>query len=159
MKGRMRKVRTYITKLEKQEEEAIAKCKELMKAGNKNRALVYLKKKKFTAKEVEKAQGAQIMLEETLQNVESAAQDVNIHEALKTGDKVLKDLTEKVSMDDWEELYADHKDNLARRDMEMEMFGEVLDDDVLEGELDALVDGAVAAEMGELAPQMDITAA
>ena len=43
-----------------------------MKAGNKNRALVYLKKKKFIAKECEKAQGAQLMLEETLQNVESA---------------------------------------------------------------------------------------
>ena len=54
----MRKVRTYITKLETAEAEAVAKCKEFMTAGNKNRALVYLKKKKFQAKEIEKAQGA-----------------------------------------------------------------------------------------------------
>ena len=60
-------------------------------------------------------------------------------------------------MGDWEELYEDHKDNMARSDMEMEMFGEVLNDDALADELDALVDGAVAAEMGALAPQMNIS--
>ena len=94
LKGRIRKVKTYLTKLQKQEDEAVAKCKELVKEGKKDRALIHLKKKKFVGKEIEKAQGAQLMLEETIQNVESAAADVNVMQALKTGDKVLKDLHE-----------------------------------------------------------------
>ena len=55
LKGRMRKVRTHIDKMETQESEAVAKCKELMAAGNKQRAIIFLKKKKLCAKEVEKA--------------------------------------------------------------------------------------------------------
>ena len=49
-----------------------------------------------------------------------------MYKALKAGDAVLKDLQAKVSIDDWEELYADHKENLRVRDMEVEMFGQEL---------------------------------
>ena len=93
------------------------------------------------------------MLEETLQQVESAQADVNIHAALKTGDTVLKELQSKVSMDDWEELYESHQDQKARYDKEVELFGEVLNDEELENELDALVALEAEAEMGgSLAP-------
>ena len=58
---------------------------------------------------------------------------------MKEGDKVLKDLHQKVSIEDWEQLYADHQENMDVRQMEIEMFGEALNDDDLANELDALV--------------------
>ena len=63
-----------------------------MKEGNKQRAVIILKGKKFVEKEIEKAAGAQMMLEQTLSAVESAQADVEVFKALKAGDVVLKDL-------------------------------------------------------------------
>ncbi len=59
--------------------------------------------------------------------------------ALKQGDQVLKDLKKQASIEDWEELYESHKENLAMHDLEVEMFGEALKDSELADELDALV--------------------
>ncbi len=61
-----------------------------------------------------------------------------MYKALKAGDAVLKDLQAKVSIDDWEELYADHKENLRVRDMEVEMFGQELNQAELLDELEEL---------------------
>jgi ribosomal protein S8 len=54
-----------------------------VKEKNKQRALIALKHKKFIEKELEKAMGAQVLLEETIKNIESAQMDVNIYEAMK----------------------------------------------------------------------------
>ena len=50
----------------------------------------------------------------------------------------MKDLQAKTSIEDWEDLYADHKENMRMRDMEVEMFGQELNADDLLGELDEL---------------------
>jgi hypothetical protein len=63
-----------------------------MKAGQKQRAVIYLKQKKFTLKELEKADGAYLMLQQTLQAIESTQADIEIMKALKQSDSVLKDL-------------------------------------------------------------------
>ena len=52
-----------------------------------------------------------------------------------------------MSIEDWEELYASHKENMEVRQMEIDMFGEALNDDALADELDALVAEDTAAEM------------
>ena len=109
-----------------------------MKQGQKQRAVIILKQKKFVEKEIEKATGAQMMLEQTLSTIESTQADVEVYKALKAGDAVLKDLQAKVSIDDWEELYADHKENLRIRDMEVEMFGQELNQAELLDELEEL---------------------
>ncbi len=64
--------------------------------------------------------------------------------ALKTGDSVLKDLQKQTSMQDWEQLYESHQENLERHDMEVELFGAPLDNDQLADELDAMVAQSVA---------------
>ena len=69
-------------------------------------------------------------------NIESTATDIQIFNALKQGDSVLKDLQEQVTMDQWEDLYESHAEKKERYDMEVEMFGEALDDDALTNELD-----------------------
>lgn len=55
-------------------------------------------------------------------------------------------------MQDWEELYDSHKENLEIHDMECELFGGPLDNDELANELDALVALDAANEIADLEP-------
>jgi len=50
----------------------------------------------------------------------------------------LTDLQSKASLEDFEELYSKHQDRQERMEMEQKMFGDVLDDDQLQNELDQL---------------------
>ena len=98
------------------------------------------------------------MLQETLNQIESAQADVNIFNALKTGDQVLKDLQKQCSIEDWEALYEDHQENMAIYDQEVEMFGEVLKEDDLMDELDKMCADQVADQIADLEPLPDIPA-
>ena len=57
-----------------------------------------------------------------------------------------------MSIEDWEELYENHQENLRMHDMEVEVFGEALKDEDLLADLDAL-------EAEEAAQQMEAPAA
>ena len=87
-----------------------------------------------------------------MNGIASAQVDLEVMKALKQGDQVLKDLQKQCSIEDWEELYDSHKENLQMHDMEVEMFGEVLKDDELARELDALVADQVKDEIADLQP-------
>ena len=76
------------------------------------------------------------MLQQTINNIESVSMDVEVFQALKQGDQVLTDLQSKASLEDFEELYAKHQDRQERMEMEQKMFGDILDDDQLQNELD-----------------------
>ena len=68
--------------------------------------------------------------------------DVEVFQALKKGDEVITELKSKASLEDFEELYEKHQENLDRQKMEQELFGQVLNDEDLEDELaklDALI--------------------
>ena len=54
--------------------------------------MLALRIKKLKLKELEKADGAMFMLQETISNIESAQMDVNVMQAMKQGEKVLSDL-------------------------------------------------------------------
>ena len=88
-----------------------------------------------------------LKLQETIQGIESAQADLNVFNALKEGDAVLKDLQQKVSIADWEELYESHQENMDVRQMEIDMFGDVLKDDDLAAELEALEAEDAAGQM------------
>ena len=154
----MRKIKTYVEKLENQEKETVEKIKELLKNGQKQRACLFLKQKKFQEKEIEKASAATLMLQETLGNIESAIADAEVFKALKQGDAIIKELQAQVSIEDWEGLMDDHKENLAQQQREAELFGEPLKDDDLMNELEELERLEAEAEMGELGPQKVIIA-
>ena len=144
IKAKMRKLRTYEEKLKQQDADATDKIKELLKAGQKQAAIVHLKKKKFVEAEGLKVSGAQIKLQETIQGIESAQQDINIAEALKEGTQVLSDLQKQV---DWETVVEDHKEQMALREREVELFGEELADEDLLNELEELEAAEAAGEM------------
>ena len=89
-------------------------------------------------KELDKAYGAQSLLETSIRNIESAQSDVNVYAAMKQGDKVITELQKQVTLEQFEELYDKHQEQQARKDMEAEMFGRVLNEDELQDELDQL---------------------
>ena len=60
------------------------------------------------------------------------------------GNKVLKDLQSQV---DWDTIVEDHKENMEVREREIELFGEVLNEDDMLAELEALEAEEAAAEM------------
>ncbi len=78
------------------------------------------------------------MLQQTISNIESAQMDVNVYEAMKKGDQVLTELQKQASLEDFEELYEKHQEHEARQEMERELFGQVLNEDELQDELDKL---------------------
>ena len=47
-------------------------------------------------------------MQETVYGIESAKSDLNVFEAMKKGDQVLKDLRQQVTIEQFEELYEDH---------------------------------------------------
>ena len=92
------------------------------------------------------------MLETTIRNIESAAVDVEVYEALKKGDQIITELQQKASLEDFEELYEKHQENQERMKMEQELFGQVLNDEDLEDEL-AKLDEMIALEAAEAIPE------
>lgn len=138
VKGRLKQIKIYKDKIDIQLKQQDERIRELLRNKQKQRAVIALKHKKFLEKEGEKAYGAQNMLQQTLQNIESAQMDVNVMEALKKGDKVITELREQAKMEDFEELYERHQDQMAVKEKEMELFGQILDEDELEDELNKL---------------------
>ena len=88
------------------------------------------------------------MMQQTINNIESAQFDVQVFQALKVGDKVISELQSQVSMDKLEELYESHQEHLERQEMEQQMFGQVFDDEELQDELDKLDAEIAEMELG-----------
>eukprot|EP00347_Sterkiella_histriomuscorum_P011315 403372921 len=138
IKARLRKLKTYIDKLNIDIDTQDQKIKEHLTQKSKQRALIALKHKKFLEQQHEKSMGAQVMLLQTIQNVESAQMDVNVFEAMKQGDSVLAELQSKASIEDFEEIYDKMKDHQEMQEKEREFFGQALNDEELEDELQKL---------------------
>ncbi|CDW79385.1 charged multivesicular body protein 6 [Stylonychia lemnae] len=138
IKARMKKLKVYTDKIKIQVDQQKEKIQEHLREKNKQRALIALKHKKFLDQQYDKSLGAQTLLQQTLQNIESASIDVVVYDALKQGDQVLSELQSKASIQDFEEIYEKHQDHLAIKEKERELFGQVLNDDDLQDELDQL---------------------
>ena len=95
----------------------------LAKEGQKNRALICIRHKKMLMKDIDKMDGQEISLNQVITGIESAKADINIMQALKDGDQLLKDLRAQASLEDFEKLVDDHQENLAMQDREIEMYG------------------------------------
>ena len=124
--------------MESQLAETSAKAITLAKSGDKTRALNMLRHKKYLNKELEKVSGAEIMLVQVSQQIEQANFDVQMLDAMKQGDQVLKELRSQVSAEDFQEIYEGVQEQQEIMDKEREMFGEMLDQDQLLSELEQL---------------------
>ena len=100
-----------------------------------------------------KIDGAMAMMQDTLDNIESTQADIAFYKAAEQGKNVVAELQKMVTNEMFEDLYAEHQDQLERQEADQKLFGEVLNEDDMMAELDAMTAQHVASQMGELAPQ------
>ena len=100
-----------------------------------------LKHKKLIQQQLEKVDNAEMMLNDTVVKIESAAADVQIMEAMTLGNNTLKELQKQVSVEEFEEIYDNLQEAQAIQDREIELFGAAFNTDELEDELNAMAGG------------------
>lgn len=156
------KLRENISNQEKREEhierkiEAMKKeAKEKMAKGDKKGALFAMKRKKLFEAEIDKIQNVKMTLETQVINLESAAQNAETFKAMEEGSKTMKNIREKVGIDEVDDVMDSIKE-------EMEMANEInqaiaqpvdplmADEDELLEELQELENADLEAEL--LAP-------
>jgi len=79
-------------------------CKTLMKNGQKKRALLALRKKKYQEQLMEKTDSQLFNIEEMVNSIEFAAVSVKVFDALKQGNNVLQAINAEVSIEAVEKL-------------------------------------------------------
>lgn len=117
---------------------------ERKKQGDRNGALICLKRKKMYESEVAKLEGSRMNLEQQLFAIEGASMNKNIFDSLKTGNNVLKEVHGEIKIEDVDKLKDDMEE---QQDLLQEMneaisqpigFMSTLDEDELLDELDQL---------------------
>ncbi len=88
--------------------------------------------------ELEKTDGALFMLQEVVQNIESAQMNVNVVEALKKGDKVLTELQSLVKLEELERIADNMQEQREIQEQQMQLFGQVLNEEELLEDLNKL---------------------
>jgi charged multivesicular body protein 6 len=101
------KIKAYIKKLLKNENERKTKAKELLKAGNRDKAKFALNQSKFYKEQIKISEGQLNMIEEQIMRVESAQHQKEAIQVLEEGNKVLKKLNEEVNVERWERIADD----------------------------------------------------
>ena len=109
-----------------------------MKDKQKERAVLALRLKKMKQAELEKTDGALFMLQEVVQNIETAQMNVNVYEAMKQGDKVLSQLQKSVRLEDLERIADNMQEQRQIQEQQMELFGHVLNEEDLLDDLNKL---------------------
>lgn len=114
------------------------------KLGDRNGALISLKRKKMYENEASKLEGSRMNIEQQLFAIEGASMNKNIFEGLKTGNNVLKQVHGEIKIEDVDKL----KDEMEeQQDMLQELneaisqpigFMSTIDEDELMQELDEM---------------------
>jgi len=139
IKSRQRQIKDYIKKMTVRIEESLIAAKQAVKEKKQHRALLMLKQKKFFEKNIDKAHDADFLLEKTANQIEQAVLDSSVYEVLKKGDDVLKDLKNKVSLEDFEEIYENQQEHNQQRDeIDQFMKDNVINEADLEKEMEQL---------------------
>jgi charged multivesicular body protein 6 len=111
-------------------------AKQTLQAGNKNKALLFLKKKKYQEKLLEQTDTQLLNLEQLTNSIEYALVEKELLEGIQKGNQVLNAIHKEVSLDDVERLMQDTADAIAYQNEIEKMLGGALsdinDDDLLE---------------------------
>jgi hypothetical protein len=104
------KIKDYIKSLERNEKIRRDKAKDALKEKNKDKAKLYLKQSKLYREQINAATGQLNIIEEQITQIETAQNQKEVIKVLEQGNKVLKSLTEEVSIEKWEKVTDDLTD-------------------------------------------------
>ncbi|ODQ76943.1 hypothetical protein BABINDRAFT_163945, partial [Babjeviella inositovora NRRL Y-12698] len=103
-------------------------AQELLRANNKSRALLALKKKKYQQSMLDKSYNQLATLEELIGNIEFKLVEKDFFAGLQTGSELLKQLNREVSLEKVEKIMDDTAEGIAYQEEVSEMLGSAINE-------------------------------
>lgn len=140
------KLTQYQKKMRAVVEKETEMARELLRKGQRPKALLALKKKRFQEQLLTKSEAQLSNLQEMIDSVEFAQMEKRVFDGLKAGNEVLKEIQAEMSLDAVEELMADTQEAIAhQQEIENILAGKLTDED----------EEAILAELDELVQQAE----
>ncbi|KAG7209435.1 hypothetical protein KM043_015528 [Ampulex compressa] len=147
------KIKQYQRKIEKSLEKERLLAKKLIQNGQKDRALLLLRKKKFQEQILSKTDGQLENLERMVHDIEFAQVEIKVVDGLKVGNTALKKVHDLLSIDEIEKVLDETQEGIEKqREIDDILSGALTEED--EGEVEAELDALLAAEIKETSPEI-----
>ncbi|TPX31688.1 hypothetical protein SmJEL517_g05063 [Synchytrium microbalum] len=137
------KLKQYQKKIQAVVDREVQVAKEHLKNGDKRRALIALKKKKYQLQLLDQTDNQLLNLEQLTNSIEYALVEQDVIKGLEQGNQVLKEIHKELSVEAVQKLMDDTADAIAYQNEVEEILGSKLteqDDAQIEAELDAMVE-------------------
>ncbi|XP_033226461.1 charged multivesicular body protein 6 [Belonocnema kinseyi] len=137
------KIKVYQKRIEQSIEKEREIAKKLLEKGQKNRALLLLRKKKFQEQILSKTDGQLDNLERMTHDLEFAQIETQVIDGLKLGNTALKKLQEVLSIDEIEKVMDETREGVEKQnEINDILMGTLTDEDEAgaEAELEALLE-------------------
>ncbi|XP_015175576.1 PREDICTED: charged multivesicular body protein 6-A [Polistes dominula] len=147
------KIKQYQRRIEQNLEKERLLAKKLIHNGQKNRALLLLRKKKFQEQVLSKTDGQLQNLETMVHDIEFAQIEIKVVDGLKEGNVALKKLHDILSIDEIEKVMDETREGVEKqRELNELLSGELTQED--ETDIEAELDALLSAEIKETAPEV-----
>lgn len=147
------KIKQYQRKIEKSLEKERLLAMKLIQNGQKDRALLLLRKKKFQEQILSKTDGQLENLERMVHDIEFAQVEIKVVDGLKVGNTALKKVHDLLSIDEIEKVLDETQEGIEKqREIDDILSGALTEED--EGEVEAELDALLAAEIKETSPEI-----
>ncbi|XP_053999600.1 charged multivesicular body protein 6 [Hylaeus anthracinus] len=147
------KIKQYQRKIEQTLEKERLLAKKLIQNGQKDRALLLLRKKKFQEQLLSKTDGQLENLERMVHDLEFAQVELKVIDGLKVGNTALKKLHDLLSIDEIEKVMEETNEGIEKqREINEVLLGALTQED--ESEVEAELDVLLDAEIKEKAPEV-----
>ncbi|KAF7493061.1 Charged multivesicular body protein 6 [Sarcoptes scabiei] len=157
------KVRKYQKRLTVQIQNEVEIIKKLSQQGNKQKALLLLKKKKFTEKMLEKTDRELMTIENLIMDIEYKNVEQNVLKGIEVGNEALKQLNSLFSIDKIEALLEETEEGIQKQKEINELITGIkeideiaMDDDELNEELENILDDQTI-ELPEVPSEQPVT--
>eukprot|EP01134_Creolimax_fragrantissima_P001392 CFRG1392T1 len=147
LKNQRDRLHKYTKQLTVSVEKEKKMAKQALAAGNKQKALLFLKKKKYQESLLAKAEGQHQNIEEMVNEVEFASIQKEVFERLKAGKDVLEAINKEISLDDVDKLMDENAEAIAYQEQISDALGTQL---TSQDEEDVLAELAALDELGDV---------
>lgn len=135
------KLRQYQKQLEVVKGREHELAKECLAKGDKKRALIFLKKKRYQEQMLTRTEEQMASLQELASNIEFALVSKDVLKGLEQGNKVLKELNAEMSLSRIEQIMDETSEGIAHQEQVSAMLSEnmtAIDEDEVQMELEEL---------------------
>ncbi|XP_043478848.1 charged multivesicular body protein 6 [Leptopilina heterotoma] len=146
------KIKQYQRRIEQGIEKERQIAKKLLEKGQKDRALLLLRKKKFEEQILSKTDGQLDNLERLVHDLEFAQVEIKVIDGLKVGNTALKKLNDVLSIEDIEKVMDETREGVEKQNEINEiLMGTLTDED--EAEAEAELDELLKLDAKETIPE------